>query len=113
MAAYKDQVNQNRTLAKELGKEIPDTMQAMGGLHKAAFADGTLDTKTKELIALAIGVSTRCEGCIAAHTKAAVNAGANRKELAEALGVTMMMGGGPSWVYAAKAWEAVNEFLPE
>jgi AhpD family alkylhydroperoxidase len=69
-----------------------------------------LDTKTKELIALAIGVSKLCDGCIAHHTAGALKAGAGRDEIIEALGVAIMMGGGPSVVYATHALQAVDQF---
>ena len=79
-----------------LGKDIPDVMQAFGGLHQAAGHDGALDTKTKELIALAISVVVRCEGCIAFHVNDAIKAGASREEIMDALGVAILMGWRPS-----------------
>jgi AhpD family alkylhydroperoxidase len=64
----------------------------------------------KELIALAIAVSTECDGCIAYHARAAAVKGATRDELAEVLGVTLLMGGGPASIYAPRAWTAFDEF---
>ena len=64
----------------------------------------------KELIALAIAVADRCDGCIASHARGAVRTGATPEEVAETLGVTIMMGGGPSTVYAPRAWAAYLEF---
>lgn len=83
-----------------------DTLAAFSNLSKAATADGALDKKTKELIALAIGVAKQCDGCIGFHTKALQRLGATDEEVAEALGMCVYMGGGPSLMYAADAWTA-------
>lgn len=93
-----------------LAKANPDVMKAFGQLHKAGSADGVLSTKMKELIALSIGVAVRCDGCIAFHTAGALKAGASREEMAEALGVAVLMGGGPAAIYSAQAFEALNQF---
>ncbi|WP_054374239.1 carboxymuconolactone decarboxylase family protein [Rhodococcus rhodochrous] len=77
---------------------------------KAAFAPGALDTKTKELIALAIGVVDECDGCIASHARSAVRAGASRQEAAEAIGVAFLMQGGPATIYGSRAYTAFCEF---
>ncbi len=89
---------------------IPDTMAGFSAMAAAATADGVLDSKTKELIATAIGVAVRCDGCIAFHTKAAEQNGATREELLETLGMAVYMGGGPSMVYAAQALDAFDQF---
>jgi AhpD family alkylhydroperoxidase len=73
---------------------------------------GVLGAKTKELMALAISIVQRCDGCISFHVQAAVEAGATRQELAETLGVAIMMGGDPATVYAAQALNAIDAFLP-
>ncbi len=78
---------------------------------KAAFADGALDRKTKELIALAIGVVEGCDGCIASHGQAAARAGATPQEAAEAIGVTFLMHGGPATIHGARAFDAFCEFV--
>jgi len=88
----------------------PAVMEAFTGLHKAAVATGTLDTKTKELMALAISITARCDDCIAHHTHDALEAGATREEIAETIGVAILMGGGPSMLYAAHAVEALDQF---
>jgi AhpD family alkylhydroperoxidase len=95
---------------RKLRKDIPDTMQAFSALAKAATSDGALDRKTKELIALAIGIATRCDGCIGFHTEALVRLGATRQEVEETLGMAVYMGGGPSLMYAADAISAFEEF---
>jgi len=91
-------------------KTIPDTTQAFSALAQAAMAEGALDLKTKEFLALAIGVASHCEGCIGFHVKKLVALGATREEVMEVLGVAIYMGGGPSLMYAAEAEEAFEEF---
>ena len=97
-------------LHRELRRSIPEVYKGFGELHQAAFAPGELDTKTKELIALAIGVVEGCDGCIASHAQAAVRAGASREEAAEAIGVTFLMKGGPATIYGPRAYDAFCEF---
>ncbi|MGW0005431.1 carboxymuconolactone decarboxylase family protein [Nocardia grenadensis] len=95
---------------RELRRVIPDAYKGFGELSKAAFAPGALDRKTKELIALAIGVVEGCDGCIASHGRAAAHAGATRAEAAEAIGVTFLMGGGPATIHGARAYDTFCEF---
>ena len=93
-----------------LSNDQPDVMKAFGALHAAGSADGALDTKTKELISLAIAVTARCDGCIAFHTHDAMKAGATRAEITDAIGVAVLMGGGPSVMYATHVIEAMDQF---
>ncbi len=79
-------------------------------LHKAAGSDGALDAKTKELMALAIGIAVRCDGCIAFHVHDALEAGATEDEIVDTIGVAIMMGGGPAVVYGSAALEALKQF---
>ncbi len=95
---------------KVLRKDIPETMQGFSKLAHAATSPGALDSKTKELIALAIGVATRCDGCIGFHMDALVRLGASREEVQECLGMAVYMGGGPSVMYAADAMLAFEQF---
>ena len=95
---------------RKLRQDIPDTMKAFSALAQAATRDGALDRKTKELIALALGVAARCDGCIGFHTEALVKLGATRQEVEETLGMAVYMGGGPSLMYAADAITAFEEF---
>ena len=97
-------------LHRNLRHAIPGVYQGFGELSRAAFADGALDRKTKELIALAIGVVEGCDGCIASHGQAAARAGASRQEAAEAIGVTFLMHGGPATIHGARAYDAFCEF---
>lgn len=87
----------------ELGKAMPGPAKGFSMLTEAATAPGALDPKTKELIALAIGISARCDGCIAYHSNAAKKSGATREEVVEAISVAVYMGGGPSMIYGAEA----------
>ena len=89
-------------LHRELRRTIPDVYDGYRELSTAAFADGALDRKTKELIALAIGVVEGCDGCVASHGQAAARAGATRQEAAEAIGVTFLMHGGPATIHGAR-----------
>lgn len=89
---------------------LPEVMQAFSSLGASAMATGSLDAKTKELIALAIGVACRCDGCIGFHCKALVALGATLDEVRETLGISVYMGGGPSLMYSANAIAAFEEF---
>lgn len=97
-------------LMGELGGKIPNTMKAFSDLHNASLVDGALTTKTKELIALGIAITVRCDGCIAFHVKDALKAGASSEEIMETIGVAVMMGGGPAVVYGCEAMEALKQF---
>jgi AhpD family alkylhydroperoxidase len=94
----------------ELRKLAPEAMQGFYALAKGASADGALDKKTKELIALAIGVTQRCDGCIGFHAKALKELGATREEVAEVMAMSVYMGGGPALMYAADALRAYDQF---
>ncbi|WP_293749860.1 carboxymuconolactone decarboxylase family protein [uncultured Paraglaciecola sp.] len=87
-----------KLLSAQLISEIPEVMAGFGELHSSAVAKGALDTKSKELIALGIAIAVHCDGCIAFHVHDALNAGATRQETLEAIGVAILMGGGPSMV---------------
>ena len=109
---HKDWKTANETLSKALGdyrKAAPDLAAGFAGLAKAATADGALSPKFKELIALAIGIAGRCDGCIGFHTEAAIKHGATEEEILETIGVATYMGGGPSFVYGAQALEAYRQ----
>lgn len=93
-----------------LRADVPDVMKAFNDLARAATKDGALDKKTKELIALALGVAVRCDACIGFHTQALVKLGATKAEVEETLGMAVYMGGGPSLMYSANAIAAFDEF---
>lgn len=103
-------------VSKALGtlrKEIPETMQSFNAMSKASLAAGALSALEKELIALAIGVSSRCDACIGFHVKALVRLGVSREQFMETLGVCTYMGGGPTLMYAAEAVRAFEEFTAQ
>jgi len=103
-------------VSKALGtlrKEIPETMQGFNAMSKAALTPGALSALEKELIALAIGVASRCDACIGFHVKALVRLGVSREQFMETLGVCTYMGGGPTLMYAAEAVRAYEEFTAE
>jgi AhpD family alkylhydroperoxidase len=106
---YKQLLNQ----MGNLGKAAPETMAAFSALHKASGSDGSLNAKVKELMALSIAVVVRCDGCIAFHVNDALKAGATREEIIDALGVAILMGGGPAVMYACAAMEALEQFEGE
>ena len=93
-----------------LRSSTPDVMKSFGELGRAATGNGVLDRKTKELIALALSVATRCDPCIGFHMQTLVKLGVMRQEVDETLGVATYMGGGPSLMYAANAIDAFEEF---
>lgn len=99
-----------RGLLGKLGKELPGQMSSFTQLHKQAMSEGKLTVKVKELIALAIAIAARCDGCIAFHTHDALKSGASREEIVETIGVAVLMGGGPSAMYGAEALAAVDQF---
>jgi AhpD family alkylhydroperoxidase len=92
-----------------LRSEMPGAAAGFAQLAKAATAFGALDPKTKELIAVAIGIAIRCEDCIGFHVKAAIRHGTTRAEIAETVAMCVYMGGGPSLMYGAKALAAYDE----
>ncbi|MCB1954465.1 MAG: carboxymuconolactone decarboxylase family protein [Rhodocyclaceae bacterium] len=93
-------------------KEVPETMKGFSDLAKASMKAGSIDALHKELIALAIGVSSRCDACIGFHVKALIRLGVSREQLMETLAICTYMGGGPSLMYAAEAVRAYDELLP-
>jgi len=107
---YKDIISDIGSYASELRKLIPETMNGFGAMAKAATQTKILDEKTKELIALALGVASRCDGCLGFHAKSLARLNATREEVAEVLGMAIYMGGGPSLMYAADALRAFDQF---
>jgi AhpD family alkylhydroperoxidase len=105
--AYHDKL---KKLSAKLTRELRGPMSGFTQLRIAATTAGALDLKTKQLVALAIGVAVRCDGCIAYHVHDALQAGAGREEIMEAVGVAILMGGGPAMVYGCEALEALDQF---
>ncbi len=99
-----------RQPTRDLRAAIPDTWDGFSRMHRAAVADGALPARTKELMAMAIAVAEGCEGCIAYHAAGAVRRGATEEEAAEAIGVALLMRGGPASVHGPLALETFREF---
>jgi AhpD family alkylhydroperoxidase len=108
--SYPEEMQEFMKMMGVLSKEIDGTLSGFKQMHKSAIEEGDLSTKVKELIALGIAISVRCDGCIATHVHAALQAGATRKEIAETVGVAVLMGGGPSAVYGTKVMKAIEQF---
>lgn len=102
-----------REPTRSLRHAIPGTWAGFVALHDAAMEEGEVPTRIKEAAALAISVVKRCDGCIAYHARSAARAGATPAEVAELLGVALLMDGGTASVYAPRAWEAFVEFTAE
>lgn len=94
---------------KEIGQISPDLIAAHDHIASAAPREPKLDAKTRELIALAVAVTTRCDGCIAVHSEAARKAGASKEEIVEALGVAIALNTGAALVYTARAFDAFTK----
>jgi AhpD family alkylhydroperoxidase len=112
MGHFTEVIDELKGPTRSLGEASPDVWAGFSALHRAAVAEGALPAKVKELMALAISVVKRCDGCIAYHAKAAARRGATAEEVAEALGVALLMDGGTASVYGPRAWEAYLEFAP-
>ena len=102
-----------QTVSKNLATlraDLPEVMKGFNDIARAATQNGALDKKTKELIALALGVAAHCDACIGFHVQALVKLGTTKLEVEEALGMAVYMGGGPSLMYSANAVAAYDEF---
>lgn len=102
-----------REQGRSLRTAVPEVYRAVGSRHDAATSDGALPARTKELIALALSVQAGCDGCVAAHARAAARLGAGEREVAEAIGVTVLMDGGPATAHGPRALAAFREFAPD
>ncbi|WP_068311381.1 carboxymuconolactone decarboxylase family protein [Polycladidibacter hongkongensis] len=106
---WNDFLRQTDGRLSELRPGMPGTMKGFGEMAKSAITPGALDSKTKELMALAIGIAARCDACLGYHAKAAIKYGATREEVIETISVAVYMGGGPSLMYGAEALSAFDE----
>ena len=99
---------------RALREAIPEVYAANAALSKAAMdSEGELSPKVRELIALAIGISKQCDGCVVSHARGAAKRGATAQEVAETIGVAIMMNGGPATVWGPRAYAAFLEFAPD
>lgn len=110
--SYPELIDDLNAAIARLRAGAPGTMKAFSGLAREALVPGQIDVKTKELIAIAIAIATRCDGCIGFHAKAAIRAGASREEVLETISMAIYMGAGPSMIYAAEALRAFDEMAP-
>jgi AhpD family alkylhydroperoxidase len=94
---------------REFSKLAPETMKGIASLGKAGEKTNHLDAKTRELVSLAVAVTTRCDGCIAFHASEAKKAGATVEELSEALGVAINLNAGAALVYSARTLDAFSK----
>ena len=108
--SYKDITQDLNHYLTKMRTEIPDIMNGFSDLAQSALKDGALSQKIKEMIALAIGIASHCDGCIGFHVKALIKLGITREEFLEVLGMSIYMGGGPNLMYAADALRAYEEF---
>lgn len=108
--SYQRELQRVQENIQKLGAEIPETMTPFNQLCQSTFAKGALSTKEKRLIALAIGVALRSEGCLLVHTKGALEAGATKDEIYDAVGVAILMSGGPGATYGQKVHQILQEF---
>ena len=110
MNNWTEHLSNLRKGGKALADQNPAVVKAYRGLNEALGQGQALDAKTRELIALAVAVTTRCDGCISSHAAAARKAGATEAELAEALGTAIALNAGAAYVYSTRALEAFNQF---
>lgn len=109
MTDYKESLKEVNEGMMEIGKLLGKEMGGFMSLHNAALEKGAMDTKTKELIALGISISIRCEPCILSHTESLLELGVTKEEVLETIAVAIFMGGGPSIAYGGKALEIYNQ----
>jgi len=104
-------IEELRDPTRALRHAVPEPWHAFAALYAAAMAPGTLDARTKELIALAIATAKGCDGCMAHHAKGAARAGATQEQVAEMLAVVLLMDGGPATTHAPRAFAAFLDFV--
>lgn len=97
----------------EVIQNVPGLSEGFMGIKQAVITDDALTAKEKEYVALGIAVAIRCEGCIEAHVANLLKMGVTKKELAEVVGVAVLMGGGPSTVYGSLVMDVYNEFTKD
>ena len=98
---------------RRLRQTIPGVYAGYAQVHNAAMGDGALPARVKELIALAIAVTRECDGCVLAHARGAARRGATAREVAETMGVAILMNGGPGTVWGPRGYAAFEEFAGE
>ena len=89
----------------EFDSGLPDVMAHFSEFRKAAYADGALSKKVKRLIALAVGLEAGCTRCVIGQTRDAIEAGATKAEILEAVSIAIVMGGTS---VSAETWRVVR-----
>ena len=110
MKKNKEFLKETMERIENYGKANPELMGAFSQVHRIGTKSGALSQKNKALIALGISIGVRCEGCIAMHIQEALQNGATNEEVVETIGTAIYMGGGPSVVYGATAYDMLKEF---
>lgn len=110
MGQYQDEIEKIGPPSAELRELVPEVYEGFATTYRAVYKDGALSAATKELMAVAVAISQGCKGCIASHARGAARRGATEEQMAETIGVTIQMGGGPASVHGSDAWEAFKEF---
>jgi len=113
MGEMREAVRDVKRAMGTLGKQVPEEIQCFNTFMGTVLKPGKLDLKTKELIALGMGLTSRCKYCIGIHTQKALQAGATPEELWEVATVAVMMGGGPAMTYVAELQKALDEFATD
>jgi AhpD family alkylhydroperoxidase len=112
MMNWNEYLQQLQTGIGELGRASPEVLRGYRTLSDAGQKTNHLDAKTRELIALAVAVTLRCDGCITTHTSAAIKNGAQKEEIVEALGVAISVNAGAALVYSARVLDAFHAKEP-
>ncbi|MBD3679608.1 MAG: carboxymuconolactone decarboxylase family protein [Rhodobacteraceae bacterium] len=110
---WKKRLDDTSAALNTFRKARPETGKGFTTLHHAAMGEGSMTVREKELVALGIGIAQQCEDCIGFHLQAAVRAGATREDVADTISVAVMMGGGPSYMYGARALQAYDQLFGE
>lgn len=106
---WKTHLDESAATLAEFRQTHPKAGKGFTDLHHGTMGDGSLTPREKELVALGIGISKQCVDCIGFHMQSAIKAGATRDDIADTIGVAMMMGGGPAYMYGVKALEAYDQ----
>jgi AhpD family alkylhydroperoxidase len=109
---WNQKIEQVMAGAQELAQHSPDTLRGVGLLAAAGAKTNRLDARTRELIALAVAVTTRCDGCIAVHAAEAIKLGISKEEMSEALGVAVNLNAGAAVVYSTHVPDAMTQLKP-
>ncbi len=108
MLNWNEYLQQLQTRTAEIGRTSPEIIRGYRGLSDAGQKTNKLDAKTRELMALAVAVTLRCDGCITVHTSAAIKNGATEEEIVEALGVAISVNAGAALVYSSRVLDAFH-----